>query len=154
MSQDEVKTVGQATVDIEAGPDAVWSILTDLSRIGELSPECYKAEWDGDASGPAVGAGFRGYNELGGNRWDVGCTVVAAEPGREWAFEIPGPEGRNTTWRYQIEATETGSRVTESYDAPIVADEHFRNMKPPRGEQLEVNIAKTLQRLKAVAESA
>ena len=36
-----VETAGDTTIDIEASPESVYAILTDLNRINELSPECY-----------------------------------------------------------------------------------------------------------------
>ncbi len=146
-----VETTGSASVAIDASPEVVYDILTDLSRIGELSPECYKVEWEGGASGPAVGAEFRGYNRNSGNEWDAGCVVTAADPGREWAFEVPAPDGRKTVWRYVIEPTESGCLVTESFDSPILDAEFFQ--KVGRHDLLLKNIAQTLDNLKAAAES-
>ncbi len=146
-----VETAGTASIEIESSPEQVYAILTDLSRISELSPECYKAEWEGDATGPAVGARFRGYNRNSGHEWDAGCVVVAADPGNEWAFEVPADDGRVTTWRYVIESTGSGCRVTESFDSPILDGEFFQKMN--RHDLLLKNIARTLDNLKAVAEA-
>ena len=122
-----------------------------MNRINELSPECYKAEWEGDATEAIVGAKFRGYNDNGGNKWDAGCVVVAADPGKEWSFEVPGDDGRSTLWRYQIEATPNGCRVTESFDSPILDGEFFQKIN--RHKLLLDNIAESLANLKAVAEA-
>ena len=133
-----VETTGNTSIDIDASPETVYAILTDLTRISELSPECYKAEWEGDATGAVVGAKFRG------------CVVVTADPGKEWSFEVPGDDGRSTLWRYQIEATANGCRVTESFDSPILDGEFFQKIN--RHKLLLDNIAQTLANLKAVAE--
>ena len=146
-----VETTGKTSIDIAASPETVYEILTDLSRISELSPECYKAEWEGDLTEAAVGAKFRGYNDNGGRKWDAGCVVVAADPAKEWSFEVPGDDGRSTVWRYQIEATSHGCRVTESFDSPILDDEFFQKIN--RHKLLLDNIAHTLANLKAVAEA-
>ncbi len=146
-----VETAGTASIEIEASPESVYAILTDLSRISELSPECYSAEWEGDATGPVVGAKFRGYNRFREHEWDAGCVVVAADPGREWAFHVPSEDGRGTTWRYEIEPIEGGSRVTESFDSPILDGESFQKMN--RHDWLLKNIARTLDNLKAAAEA-
>ena len=146
-----IKTTGNANIEIAAGPDEVYAVLADLSRISELSPECYKAEWEGDSTGPAMGATFRGYNRNGDQEWDAGCVVVAAEPGKEWAFEVPANDGRSTTWRYTIEPTESGCRVTESFDSPILDGEFFQKIN--RHDLLLKNIARTLDNLKAVVEA-
>jgi len=144
------ETTGSATIEIAASPQAVYDVLTDLSRISEVSPECYQAEWEDGASGPAVGAGFRGYNQAGANKWDAGCVVVAAEAGSEWAFKVPADDGRDTVWRYEITSTESGCSVTESFDSPILADEYFVNMG--RHKMLIANIEGTLANLKKAAE--
>lgn len=146
-----VATTGSASIEIDASPEVVYAVLSDIGRISELSPECYKAVWEDGATGPAVGAAFRGYNRNGGNEWDAGCVVVAAELGKEWAFEVPAPDGRNTTWRYLIEEDGSGSRVTESFDSPILDSEYFQKIN--RHELLVQNIATTLDNLKTVAEA-
>ena len=145
-----VETTGTSTIEIAAAPDVVYDLLTDLSRISELSPEFYKAEWENGATGPVAGAAFRGYNRFGGNEWDVGCVVKTAEPGREWAFVVPSDDGRDTLWRYEIEPTDAGCRVTESFDAPILDGEFFQKIN--RHDLLVDNVATTLGNLKALAE--
>ena len=143
-------TTGSASIEIAAGPQEVYELLTDLSRISELSPECYRAEWEGGADGPAVGATFRGYNRRGDREWDIAVEVIAAEPGRAWAFEVPAPDAP-TRWRYELEATDAGCRVTESFDAPILVEERFQAMG--RHGMLMDNIETTLANLKAAAEA-
>ncbi len=64
---------------------------------------------------------------------------------------MPADDGRDTLWHYQIEATDSGCVVTESFDAPILADEYF--VKVGRHEVLIANISGTLTNLKAAAES-
>ena len=44
-----VETTGNTSIEINATPEAVYAILPDLTRISDLSPECYKAEWEGAA---------------------------------------------------------------------------------------------------------
>jgi hypothetical protein len=146
-----VETAGTTSIEIEVNVETVYAILTDLTRISELSPECYKAEWEGESTGPAVGAKFRGYNQNGDQKWDMGCVVVTADPGKEWAFEVPADDGRGTTWRYEIDSTDTGCRVTESFDSPILDGEFFQKIN--RHKLLLENIDRTLLNLKAVAEA-
>ena len=146
-----VATTGETSIEIGASPEAVYAILPALSRISELSPECYKAEWEGGATEAAVGAKFRGYNDNGGHKWDQGCVVVAADPAKEWSFEVPADDGRSTVWRYQIEATASGCQVTESFDSPLLDGEFFQKIN--RHKLLLDNIAKSLANLKVVAEA-
>jgi len=96
---------------IDAEPDVIYDLISDVTRMGEWSPETVEAEWLGGATGPAVGATFKGKNKLGPNSWATKPTVTHAERGRTFAFKVPGKSG--PTWRYEFEATDQGTRVTE-----------------------------------------
>src|SRR4051812_12474080 len=107
---------GQAHVQIAARPDIVYDLITDVTRMGERSPECYRCEWLDDATGPELGTRFKGYNRIGPIRWATTSVITKAEPGREFAFTVVNGRGREETqWRYLIESNESGSSVTESY---------------------------------------
>jgi hypothetical protein len=104
----------------------VWDLVSDITRIGEFSPETFEAEWLGGATGPEAGARFRGHvkrNGWGPVYWTT-CTVVASDPGREFAFSVGGlGSGTVNTWRYQIAPGADGTDVTESFeltDAPLL----------------------------------
>jgi hypothetical protein len=100
-----------------APPDAVWKLVSDVTRIGEYSPETFEAEWLDGATGPAVGARFRGHvkrNGKGPIYWTT-CTVTASEPGREFAFGVGSEDKPLNVWRYQLEPAGDGTDVTESF---------------------------------------
>lgn len=103
-----------ATVErtIAAPPETLYDIVTDVGRIGELSPECRDAEWVGKSDGPNIGARFKGTNELGKSKWNTKPTVTAAERGQVFEFKVP--MGFGPTWRYEFHAVEGGTRVVES----------------------------------------
>ena len=80
------------TVHMAAPPERVWDLVSDVTRIGEFSPETFEAEWLDGATGPAVGAKFRGHvkrNGKGPIYWAT-CTVMVSEPGREFTFGTAG----------------------------------------------------------------
>jgi hypothetical protein len=64
-------TTGQAQVHIDARPDAVYTVVSDVTRMGEWSPETTKCEWIDGATGPAAGARFKGSNKRGFVRWST-----------------------------------------------------------------------------------
>ncbi len=97
---------------IPASPETLYAIVTDVARIGELSPECRGAEWVGKNDGAKVGARFKGNNELGKSRWSTKPTVTAAERGKVFEFKVP--MGFGPTWRYEFHAVDGGTRVVES----------------------------------------
>ncbi len=129
-----------------------------MTRIGEFSPETFEAEWLGGATGPQVGARFRGHvrrNGRGPVYWTT-CTVVVSEPGREFAFAVSGGHGRMVnTWRYQLAPGPDGTDVTESFELADMAllrlywklAGRWRMRTNLRGMRL------TLERIKAAAES-
>ena len=82
-------TADEVELEIEADAGLLYDLVSDLPRIGEWSPECERVEWQGGATGPVVGATFIGHNRGGpGKRmnWSRHGRVVAAEPGKEFAF--------------------------------------------------------------------
>jgi uncharacterized protein YndB with AHSA1/START domain len=100
------------TMRINAAPDAIYSLVTDLPRMGEWSPENTGGEWLDGATGPAVGARFKGKNKRKGG-WSTKCTVTAADRGREFGFDVGKGE---TKWRYRFEPSGDGTDVVESFE--------------------------------------
>ena len=106
------------TVHIAAPPMPIWELLSDVTRVGRYSPETFEAEWIDGATGPAVGARFRGHvrrNGRGPTYWTT-CTVLASEPGREFAFGVGNGERPLNVWRYRLEPAGDGTDVTESFE--------------------------------------
>jgi uncharacterized protein YndB with AHSA1/START domain len=106
------------TVHMAAPPERVWSLVSDVTRIGRYSPETFEAQWLDGARGPAVGARFRGHvkrNGKGPVYWTT-CTVTECVPNQTFAFGVgsPGKPPLNV-WRYDIAAAGDGSDVTESF---------------------------------------
>ncbi|OBG37553.1 polyketide cyclase [Mycobacterium alsense] len=108
-----------ASVQIDARPDAVYDIITDLPTLASLAEEAVAMEWRrGDAVRP--GAVFVGRNENAGRRWTTTCTVTDAEPGRVFAFDVRYAVLPIARWQYEItDLTDVaggdgGCRVTES----------------------------------------
>jgi uncharacterized protein YndB with AHSA1/START domain len=149
---------GQVNTHIDAAPERVWELLADLERMGEWSPECYRVEWLDGAKSPATpGARFRGWNKFDRMSWSVTCSVKSAIPGRELAFStiLKGREG--VRWRYQLEKTQSGTEVMESFEvvwlpfgARIAEDFRMRDRDRRREEAMRT----TLARIKAIAEAA
>ena len=148
------------SIEIGAPPERVYELVSDVTRMGDWSPECKSCSWTGGATGPAVGARFKARNK--GHRgppWFNKPVVTAADEGREFAFNRSGPGIGSYTWRYVFEATPTGTRVTESYDAerpvPKAMDwlTHKWTGSKDRDADLREGMRTTLQRIKAAAES-
>jgi uncharacterized protein YndB with AHSA1/START domain len=153
-------TRGEATVRVEAPPDEVYELVSDVTRMGEWSPETTSADWVGGATGPEVGAKFKGRNRHGLARCSTTPRVVAAEPGREFAFTTSWLGNDSTRWTYRFEPDDGGTRVTESFEMLedvkwyFTASERLLMGVKDRKADLEAAMAKTLDRLKAVVEGS
>jgi hypothetical protein len=102
-----------ASVRIDARPDVVYGLITDLPTLASLAEEAVAMEWrKGDAVRP--GAVFVGHNENGGRRWTTKCTVTDAEPGRVFAFDVRHTVVPIARWQYDLVPADGGCRVTES----------------------------------------
>lgn len=106
----------EASVVVRADPDRLWSMVTDVTRMGEWSPETERAEWIEGATGPAVGARFKGYNRKGRTRWSTTCEVIESEPGQAFAFAVGKAAKPETVWRYRFDPVPEGVQVTESFE--------------------------------------
>jgi len=141
---------------MSAPPERIWELVSDATRIGEYSPETFEAEWLDDATGPAVGARFRGHvkrNGIGPTYWTT-CTILACEPGREFAFGVGVGKRVANTWRYVLEPAGDGTDVTESFElTPTVGTRvYWALLGWARGRTNRNGMRTTLERIKAEVE--
>lgn len=142
-----------ASIDVRAAPEIVWALVADITRMGEWSPECVRAEWEDGATGPAVGAHFHGYNRAGTFEWDVPCIVTDCEPGRVFAFAVPRDGGMVNRWRFEFAPGAAGTTLTESFDAPAINVQGSPANFDGRFEMLVKAINKTITNIKTAAEA-
>ena len=111
MSQAEAPAA-EADVTIDAAPEKVYALITDLPTLASLGDEIATMEWQ---KGKTVQAGavFKGHNRNGNKKWTTTCTVTEAEPGRVFAFDVRHAVLPIAHWRCDIEPAGDGCRVTE-----------------------------------------
>ncbi|MDV6011634.1 SRPBCC family protein [Haloechinothrix sp. LS1_15] len=163
-----------ADIYISATPREVYSVVSDLPRSGEWSPETMGGEW---VSGePAeVGSVFRGENlrsedvvawaPLVRGTWYTEARVIAAEPGRtfRWAMLTHAGENQNSVWGFDMTPSGSGCVLTHHFrmDTPtegihkIVSgmdEAEKQRFFDEWGEKLRGDLDVTLQRIKKVIE--
>ncbi|MDI2132305.1 SRPBCC family protein [Yinghuangia seranimata] len=101
---------------IAVGPKPAYDVVVDVGSIGSRSPETVGVTLR-DSRALAVGSRFTGHNRNGRFRWSTRCTVVAADAGREFAFDVASAGFPISSWRYEFAPTEdgTGTVVTETW---------------------------------------
>src|SRR4029078_5202725 len=99
-----------------ASPEALYDIVSDLRRMGELSPENTGGMWVNGATGPEVGAEFRGTNSRGTKHWATPAIVERSARGTEFAFRVHVGPVKVARWAYRFEPVEGGTKVTETWD--------------------------------------
>ncbi|MGV9745467.1 SRPBCC family protein [Rhodococcus zopfii] len=113
MSTARIPRSGHVDAVVDASPEQVWAVLSDVTRIGEWSSECLGAEWLGGAPGPVVGARFRGRNRVGLLRWNRVCTVTEASAPHTFAYRTRGAITRDATaWTLRLERVGDRTRIT------------------------------------------
>ena len=145
------------TVHIKASPEQVWDLVSDVTKIGRYSPETFEAEWLDGATGPAVGARFRGHvkrNGKGPTYWTA-CTVTACEPGRVFEFGVGAPGKALNTWRYELQPAGDGTDVTESFalKKTVPLRIYWALLGWARGRTNRNGMRQTLERMKAELEN-
>ncbi len=146
-------------IDVGAPPEVVFDLVSDVTRIGEWSPECHGADWIGDQRGE--GARFSGHNRWGRNKWSRVCEVVAHEPGRAFAYRtVPGfrfgPSADSSVWGFRIEPTDSGSHLVQSVQPVKAPQRWFRPfIRRFMGHHLDMRdqMRTTLDALKEAAEA-
>jgi uncharacterized protein YndB with AHSA1/START domain len=146
------------TVHMAAPPAAVWDLVTDVTRIGEFSPETLEGRWVGGATGPAVGARFQGHvkrNGRGPMYWTT-CRVLACEPPREFVFAVEAAGKAVNTWGYRLEPVDGGTAVTEFYrlTPALPLRIYWTLLGALRSRTNRDGMRTTLERIKAVVEKA
>lgn len=150
----------EATIEIAAPPEKVWSLVTDVPAMARWSPQVVKSTVKGGVV--KEGAKFSNLNKQGIKRWPtkgkiVRFTAPTATSNGDFAFRIA--ENR-TIWSFELEPTATGTRVTERRETPdgVSGLSMFLTKWVLGGQagfttELRTGMQQTLERLKAESEA-
>ncbi len=109
MSKDQQVSASRV---IAASPEAIWAVLTDTSRHGDIDGSDTVQGTIGEGKVlTKVGDTF-GMRMRLGLPYPIRNTVVELEPLRRIAWRHAGRH----RWRYELEPVEGGTKVTETFD--------------------------------------
>jgi len=144
-----------ASVTIAATPAQVWSLISDLPRMNEWSPQVVRTVVV--PSPTQLGSRMFNLNKQGRKRWPTTGRVVRFAPSRDLAFRIA--ENR-TIWSFQLEDADGGTRVTHRRETPQgisvlskVLTKVALGGQEPFVAELKQGMQQTLERIKAAAEA-
>lgn len=143
-----------ASVDIEATPERVWSLVTDLPRMASWSPQVVKTFVRGPVQ---QGSKAFNINRRGPLVWPTRSRVVVFEPHREFAFRI---KDNAAIWAFVLEPTTTGTRLVHERRTPdglglisLTLQKHVLGGAERFTGELLAGMQQTLTRIKAEAEA-
>jgi hypothetical protein len=142
---------------LDAPPAEVWDLVSDVTRIGEFSPETFEAKWTRGSTGPEVGAYFAGHvkrNGVGPTYWSP-CTVTVCEPERAFEFSVGTDDVALNNWGYRLEPKDGGTLVTEYFrlETALPMRVYWTLLGGLRKRTNERGMRTTLERMKQVLEA-
>ena len=146
----------EVSVQMDATPAEVWGLVSDVTRIGEFSPETFEATWTRGSTGPEVGAYFKGHvkrNGVGPTYWSP-CRVTACEPEQVFEFSVGTDSMTVNNWGYRLEPKDGGTLVTEYFrmEPSLATRVYWTLLGALRGRTNRRGMRTTLERMKAVVE--
>lgn len=148
---------GEVSMSMDAPPARVWDLVSDVTRIGEFSPETFEARWTRGSTGPAEGAVFKGHvkrNGVGPTYWTL-CKVTACEPERLFEFSVGSDSVTVNNWGYKLEPEGSGTKVTEYFrlEPSLPTRAYWLVLGRLRGRTNQKGMRTTLERMKAVVQA-
>lgn len=145
----------RAEATIAAAPAKVWSLVTDVSRMPDWSPELVRM-LPLKRGGMRRGQWYLGINRRKAVVWPTRNVVAVLEPGRTLAWDTTSSGAR---WIWEIAPAGEGTHVVHRRPVPEQLTFTSRVFAPlflggslQHSDELEAGMAATVQRLKAVAE--
>ena len=144
----------QAQIDIEAPAAKVWSLISDLRLMPRWSPQCRLMKLFGPLRPGAHTVNVNRRNFL---YWLSWCTIIEVIANQKLAFRV---NTNGTIWSYELESTDTGTRVVESRHAengvkPVanLLAKTLLGGVPSFEDELRDGMNASLARIKAAAEN-
>ena len=147
---------GEVTVHIDAPVADVWALVSDVTRIGEFSPETFEAKWTRGSTRPEVGATFAGHvkrNGVGPTYWSP-CKVTRCVEDEIFEFSVGTDSVTVNNWGYRLAPSGTGTDVTEYFrlEPALPMRLYWLVLGRLRGRTNENGMRTTLEKMKAVLE--
>lgn len=108
------KPTVQVQTWIDAPPERVWELVTDIELMPTMSDELQSIEWLDGATEAFVGARFVGHNaheSLG--KWATTSEVIECEPERVLAWAVEDSANPTAIWRFRLRPKDGGTELSQ-----------------------------------------
>jgi polyketide cyclase/dehydrase/lipid transport protein len=104
------------SIDIDAPPQVVFTLITDIHQMARFSPELVSCRWLDGADRAALGARFEAVNQVPGHRpWKNRPVVTVYEPHQRFAISRTELFAGTLVWAYDLDSDGNKTVLTESY---------------------------------------
>ena len=139
---------------IAAPPEKIFDLLADPSRHREIDGSGTVRDAKGGARRLALGSKF-GMSMKMGLPYSMESEVIDFEENRcvAWQTRPPGifrNLGGGRIWRYELEPTDGGTRVRETWD---ISEEKVKALVRPAAKKTRTNMEQTLERIEGIVTS-
>ena len=129
-------------IDVEAPPERVWELVSDINMPARFSNEFQSAEWI-DSDGPREGASFIGRNERAdvNRKWETTSYVVACDAPRVFAWNVNDRDQPSAQWRFELERIPGSTRLRQrlTIGPSLSATGRAMEENPDQAEQILAN---------------
>ena len=161
----DIPTV-EVSIGIDAPPERVWEVASDIETMPRTSPELRSVEWLDGRTGPCLGARFVGHSRHEAfGEWSTTSHLVEYEPPRVFAWAVEDIEHPSAVWRFTLTPQEDGGTLLHQWMqmGPGRSGLSYAIDRMPEKEQsivfvrlreFETNIGRTLAAIKELAEGS
>lgn len=152
-------------IDIDAKPEVVWPLITDIDLPARFSEELQGAQWDEPGDAPGLGSTFTGRNHhprIGD--WESTSVVAEWDEPKAFAWHVGDLDDSSARWRFFVERVPGGSRLRfharlgpgPSGLTPAIEamPDREADIIARRQSEHRANMERTLAGIKALAEEA
>ncbi|NBE99299.1 SRPBCC family protein [Nonomuraea sp. KC401] len=104
---------------LPASAKAIWTVLTDPTRVGEWSSECRTSHWLDGATEPTAGARYIGWSQVRWISWSRACRILRADRPHQYQFETIS-RSHCTHWSFQLEPSGAATRAQQTFEVPRI----------------------------------
>lgn len=146
----------EASIDIAAPPERVWSVVSDPRVMGGFSDQVVRTVVRGTAP-VAKGTRTLNINRRGVLVWPTRAKVIEFEANRRYAYRV---KDNAAIWSFDLEPTATGTRLTHRRDASkgltdvsLMLQQKVLGGVAPFEAEMEAGMTRTLERVKQAVEA-